>query len=101
MDKSSSIIVWRSRKYKVGVEIFLKFASNNANNLEYIHCPSHKYGNINFEKIEEVRTHLYLILLIKDIPIGFCMEKLSIMHQLLVKMKKNREIMNGSMHLKL
>ena len=41
------------------MEIFLNFASYNAKNSKYIHCPCHRCRNINFGNIKEVRDHLY------------------------------------------
>ena len=51
--------------------MFLKFTSNNANNSKYIHYLFRKCGNMDFEKIEEMRIHFILTILIKVIPIGF------------------------------
>ena len=40
----------RLTKYEVRVKMFLKFASNNENNSEYIHWPCGKCANMNFWK---------------------------------------------------
>ncbi|KAI5323815.1 hypothetical protein L3X38_032888 [Prunus dulcis] len=46
MDKSWMYADRRSREYEVGVEGFLKFAIENSRNVNLIHCPCIKCGNI-------------------------------------------------------
>ena len=59
MDKFWLVADRRSKEYMVEVEIFLKFASKHSKNSEYMHYPCRKCENMNFEKIKEVKDHIY------------------------------------------
>ena len=59
MDKSWLAAARWLKEYEVEVEIFLKFASNPAKNLEYMHCPYRKRGNMNFELIKDCFNYMY------------------------------------------
>ncbi|VVA37969.1 PREDICTED: LOC110763563 isoform, partial [Prunus dulcis] len=60
MDKSWMYADRRSREYEVGVEGFLKFAIENSRNVNLIHFPCIKCGNILQYGIAVIRDHMYI-----------------------------------------
>ncbi|KAL8476060.1 hypothetical protein ACS0TY_028652 [Phlomoides rotata] len=56
-----------SPEYNYGVECFLDFATQNANDKNKIKCPCTSCGNLKDKTIDQVRAHLFRYGMVKNI----------------------------------
>ncbi|XP_024042746.1 uncharacterized protein LOC112099565 [Citrus clementina] len=60
MDKSWISLDRRSEEYRVGVKRFLNFAVRHTTNPNHMRCPCLKCGNVKYQNISEIETHLII-----------------------------------------
>ncbi|XP_052295799.1 uncharacterized protein LOC127901832 [Citrus sinensis] len=60
MDKSLISLDRRSKEYRVGVKSFLNFAVRHTTNPNHMRCPCLKCGNVKYQNLSEIETHLII-----------------------------------------
>ena len=60
MDKSWISLDRRSEEYRVGVKRFLNFAVRHTTNPNHMRCPCLKCGNVKYQNLSEIETHLII-----------------------------------------